>query len=240
MTTASQNAQGNAPLRQTRELWLENFFELMKPRFAELGFPLPENLHVSVGFGYGARAENGKILGQTWMAEASDDDRNQVFITPESDDVIEVLGIFLHELVHVADNNEHGHQGKFVQIADALGLAGKPTEALPGDELVWDLIAIADTLGEYPHSKINFEKIRKLMAERQKNEPAPDTASDGPPVRVRRVRYHSGPAPQSKKYWGVYCPEDECDYIVRLTRKHLDRAAPMCGIHPTVRMLEQP
>jgi len=38
----------------TREAWLHRAIEAFRPRFSEIGLPLPGKLHVSVGFGYGS------------------------------------------------------------------------------------------------------------------------------------------------------------------------------------------
>jgi hypothetical protein len=48
----------------TREAWLHRAIEAFRPRFTEIGLPLPAKLHVSVGFGYSSRAESKYILGQ--------------------------------------------------------------------------------------------------------------------------------------------------------------------------------
>ena len=50
----------------TREAWLHRAIEAFRPRFAEIGLPLPGKLHVSVGFGCSSRAESKHILGQCW------------------------------------------------------------------------------------------------------------------------------------------------------------------------------
>ena len=57
----------------TREAWLHRAIEAFRPRFTEIGLPLPAKLHVSVGFGYSSRAESKYILGQCWARRASAD-----------------------------------------------------------------------------------------------------------------------------------------------------------------------
>ena len=51
---------GNDPA-VTREAWLHRAIEAFRPRFDEVGLPLPGRLHVSVGFGYSSRAESKYI-----------------------------------------------------------------------------------------------------------------------------------------------------------------------------------
>lgn len=203
-------------LRQTRELWLENAVDQLRPRFLEIGFPLPERVHVSVGFGYGSRRENARILGQTFSTMASKDGVNHVFISPEIDDTTAVLGIVMHELVHVALDCEDGHRGRFAEAATRLGLEGKMTEALPGDLLVFELVTMAAALGDYPHGAIDMDVVHAP----QRTPVGPD----GQPV----PRVHSGPAAQRNRYLKVVCTQD--GYTVRMVRRWLDAGAPRCGI----------
>jgi hypothetical protein len=67
---------------------------------------LPQRIYVSVGFGYDAKRESAKILGQCWKTSASADFVNHIFISPELDDTARVLGVLLHELIHAADDLE--------------------------------------------------------------------------------------------------------------------------------------
>lgn len=207
----------NSALRTTRESWLEDAVEMLRPRFKEIGFDLPDRVHISVGFGaHGARQENAIIQGQTWKKEASVDGVNHVFISPEIGDTAVVLAVLVHELIHVALNNEDGHKGRFAEAATRLGLEGRMTEATPGPTLAFELITMAAALGEYPHGAIDLEQF---MAKTP-------VGPDGQPVPVPRV--HSGPAVQRNRYHKVSCPQD--GYTVRMVRRWIDAGLPRCGI----------
>jgi hypothetical protein len=54
---------------------------------------------VHVSFGYGAKRESAKILGQCWKREATEDGVNHICISPEIADTAEVLATLLHELI---------------------------------------------------------------------------------------------------------------------------------------------
>lgn len=95
----------------TREAWLHRAVETFRPRFEAIGMPLPDRVHVSVGFGYGARRENAVILGQCWARRASADGVNHIFVSPQQDDPPAMLVTLLHELIHAADDCAHGHRG---------------------------------------------------------------------------------------------------------------------------------
>lgn len=213
-------------LRQTRELWLENAVEELRPRFVEVGFPLPERVHLSVGFGLGAGAENKVILGQTWVRLASEDDVNHVFISPEIGDTAQVLGVLMHELIHVALDNEDGHRGRFAEAATRLGLVGRMTEAMPGDALAFELFTMADALGSYPHGRIDLEGALAKLRERS---PVPAGGGDGDTLTpAPGVRVHSGRPVQRNRYIKVVCPRD--GYTVRMVQRWISAGLPSCGI----------
>lgn len=203
-------------LRKTRELWLEQAVDIFRARFEEVGHPLPEKIHVSVGFAYGARRENGKVLGQCWKREASEDGVNHIFISPEIGDTYDVLETLLHELIHAADNVESGHRGKFAEIATRLGLNGPMTYTPASPEVQAELILISENLGDYPHGALNPNKVPAEVP----------VGPDGKPVKV-----HSGPGKQTTRMIKAHCAE--CGYTVRLTRKWLKFGTPLCPVHMT-------
>ena len=46
----------------------------------------------------------------------------------------------------------------------AVGLEGKPTSTVPGDEVHAELKRIESKLGKYPHSKLDFTKLDQMLA----------------------------------------------------------------------------
>lgn len=197
--------------KPTREAWLERAVEVFRPRFDEIGFPLPERIHVSVGFGHGAKAENKVILGQTWARCASADEINHLFIAPTADDPAEVLRILLHELIHVALDNEDGHRKRFAEAATRLGFEGPMTVTPAGVELAMELVVLAAELGEFPHAKLTPAR------------------TDAPvPAGGVAVKPHSGPATQTNRYHKVICVED--GYTARIAAKWIAAGLPGCGI----------
>jgi hypothetical protein len=186
----------------TREAWLIRAIDVFRPRFAEIGFPLPDQMHVSVGFGGTAKKENKTTLGTAWPRSRSEDNLNHVFISPEDSDTTRILATLLHELVHVALDNEDGHTKRFRKIALALGMEGKMTETIPGPALEAELVVIAAELGEFPHARLDASRGRGGRS--------------------------SGPAPQANRHHKAVCDDD--GYTVRLSRKWAEAGAPRCGI----------
>jgi hypothetical protein len=201
----------NAVIRDTREAWLERAIDALRSRFDEVGLPLPERVHVSVGFGYGARKESPTILGQCWARSASADNINHVFISPELHDTAGVLGTLLHELIHVGDDCASGHKGRFAEAAVRLGLEGSMLATTPSVDLAAELMCLAETLGAYPHGALH-----PVVAQ------VPVTP-DGKPT---PGRVHSGPRKQSTRMLKVVCPD--CGYTVRTTSKWLEVGNPRC------------
>jgi hypothetical protein len=210
----SQDGQG-----LTREAWLHRAIGAFRSRFAEIGLPLPEKLHVSVGFGYNSRAESKYILGQCWARRASADGVNHIFLGPQEGDPAAMLVSLLHELIHAADDCASGHKGAFAEAATRLGFEGPMTRTPPGVELTAEVITLAEALGPFPHARLD-----PTMAD----VPAPVPPAGSPaPTPDPGGKVHSGPGKQGTrmiKLTAAAC----CGYSVRTTRKWLDQGYPLC------------
>lgn len=146
--------------QQNREAWLtaaiphlnqiiEEAISHLSQTIEEADLPEPsKDVRVSCGFPGGRSFQ--AVIGQCWNREASSG-AHQIFVNPILDQPEIVLATLLHELIHAADDNEHGHKGVFVKVCRAVGLVGKPTATEAGPELNERLHAIAKSLGEYPH-----------------------------------------------------------------------------------------
>lgn len=204
----------NTNTTATREAWLMAAIEVFRPRFVEIGFPLPERVRVSVGWGStGARQESAKILGVTYHSSLSGDGVNEVFVTPEDADTASMLETLLHELIHVALDCEDGHKGRFAEAATRLGFVGPMTATPPSIELAAELVTIAAALGPYPGSQINLPARVPAV-------PTPVTPGGTP------VKWTSGPGTQTTRMIKLVCPED--GYAVRTTKKWIERGLPFC------------
>jgi SprT-like family len=200
----------------TREGWLHAAIEAFRPRFEEIGLPLPEKIHVSVGFSYGAKAESKSVLGECWARRASADDVNQIFISPMASDPAAMLATLLHELIHAADDVAHGHKGAFAEAAVRLGLEGKMTATYAGLALAAELIVMAEALGEFPHAALNpIPRTVPVSVPPGEDAPAPE-----PPIKA-------GPGKQGTRMIKLTAG-DCCGYTVRTTRKWLDEGLPQC------------
>jgi hypothetical protein len=230
----------SAPKYATREQWLMAAYALLRPKFDELAeivntaaeatgktlpgiavYTMPETIHISVGFGWGAKRENEIIVGQTWRAERSADKVNHMFISPEVAHASTVLGIMIHEMLHVLFDCDHGHDRVFAAFGEALGLEGKPTEMLPGPAFEMELMLMAEAeLGAYPHSVLDVQRSTAIV-------PA------GAPVPVGGgmiERGYVGPAPQRARQIKAWCSGTDggCGYTMRVARSWIAVARPVC------------
>ena len=217
LNQASGPADGGAQARPvTREEWLHAAIEAFRPRFGQIGMPLPDKIHISVGFGYGARAESRYILAQCWARRASADQVNHVFISPVEGDPAAMLGHLLHELIHAADDCASGHRGAFAEAATRLGLEGPMTATRPGPGLAFEMLTLAAALGPLPHARLDPATASVPV-------PAPRPGSPAAPG----GRVHSGPGKQTTrmiKLTAAGC----CGYTVRTTARWLAEGDPQC------------
>lgn len=140
-----------------REEWLSKAMNLIIDQvFVPNDLRMPPILKISCGICM------GKAVGQCHKPDAADDGAVHIFVTPEhgSDEVMDILGTIVHELVHANCYAEgyldckHGHP--FSKTIRTVGLEGKPKHATahPGTELWATLEGIAAQLGEYPHKPL--------------------------------------------------------------------------------------
>lgn len=134
----------------TREAWLLNAANALRPLFEALGEEVPA-LRVSVGWP-GGRGKKGSVIGQCWSKASSTDEVASLFISPVLIDPLTILATLAHEIVHAIDDCESGHRGRFTKIAKGLGLEGPMTATTAGAELTETLKEIAADLGEFPHA----------------------------------------------------------------------------------------
>ncbi|WGH20336.1 SprT-like protease [Arthrobacter phage MaGuCo] len=191
---------------KTREEWLVAAVSALTPLFETVGQTVPA-VRVSVGWPGGNGRKNA-VIGQCWATGASADQVAQLFVSPVLDDAVRVLDVLTHELVHAVDDCKSGHKGAFAKIAKSLGLTGKMTATVAGDELKATLESIAATLGAYPHAAL-----------------------------VNPGAGAEGPKKQTTRQLKVECAEGS-GYKVRMTRQWLDDfGAPICPCHDE-RMVE--
>jgi len=146
----------------TREQWLIDITNILRPLFSEAGGEIPEQVRITCGWpSQGAKSEKKRTLGECWGSDNSDDEHFEIFISPTLDDGAEVAGVLVHELVHACVGIKAGHRAPFKKLATAVGLEGLMTATEVSDELAPTLDALVKSVGVYPHAKITFDNKKK-------------------------------------------------------------------------------
>jgi hypothetical protein len=156
----------------TREQWLEAAVAELRPLLEEVGAPVPE-VRVSVGWPSSkATSRKNRTIGECWKRQTAADGISQIFLSPTLGGEEQVLGVLVHELIHAWDDGKSGHKGNvakregFRGKATAIGLTGKMTATTVGEELLPKLTAIAEKIGDYPHSPLSPSGKEKVQTTR--------------------------------------------------------------------------
>ena len=144
----------------TREQWLNLALDQLRPLFErKAGASIPQDARVSVGFPGGGSAR--KRVGECWPRARSTDKVNEIFISPVVSDPARMLDILAHEAVHAVDDCASGHGKAFKSVAVAIGLTGKMTSTVAGEELKAELVAIVAALPPLTHGALDLSGRKK-------------------------------------------------------------------------------
>lgn len=139
----------------TREGWLRAATEELRPYFDRCRYPLPKNIRFAIGFPSTGR--KGNRVGECWHSSTSADGHFEIFIRADQSDPRVVLGVLVHELVHIVVPIDAKHGKRYRDAALKIGLTGKMVHAMPGILLQKRLDELAETLGRLPHARLNIE-----------------------------------------------------------------------------------
>ena len=192
-------------MHDTRESWLRSATAALRPYFDSCGFVIPDNIRFAIAFPSTGR--RGARIGECWHSSTSDDGNFEIIIRADIADPVEVLGVLVHELVHVVLPVDAGHGKLYRDAAIKLGLEGPMRHAMPNHLLRPRLVELAESLGALPHARLNIERGRD-------NRPADQ------------------PKKQRARLLKAECAGHGCGYTVRITAKWVDDiGAPLCPRH---------
>ncbi len=185
-----------------REEWLHSAAEIFKEKlFAPIDVKLPKNIRIGVGFPKGRGGKGQHAIGQCWTHEKSKDGTFEIFIHPELDNPYRVADVLIHELCHVGAGIDAGHGSKFRRIAVEVGLAGKMTATVAGEELFKRLPELLQPLPKYPHASLDWSRVLTTAAKK-----------DG----TRMIK--------------ATCSNESCGFVIRTTRKWIENVGlPICA-----------
>lgn len=144
-------------VHETREGWLTAARDLCIERiFAdELKSP------TTVACGWPGGKSPLKTIGQCFPPEWAANGTTHIWISPALHDPVNVLETLVHELIHAIIGCDKKHGRHFRKAMEEVGLEGKPTATVAGEDLREQLLEIADELGPYPHDRIAWRTKAK-------------------------------------------------------------------------------
>jgi hypothetical protein len=209
LAAASKPSKGKSGASPSirRQLWLEAGAEALRERFASVGYKVPANVRVSIGWPRGSHGK-GRAIGQCWGDTASSDKHHEIFVSPELGEKaasVQILGVLAHEMAHATVGVPAGHKAPFKKCAVAIGLEGKMTATTEGADFIAWAKGIVKTLGDYPAGRLSLAGRKKQTTRLLKCE----CEDCGYNVRVTRKWVESDGAP--------ICPTDKvamkCDAV---------------------------
>ncbi len=140
-----------------REEWLTALAgKLDHALFSPRKYPIPGNLRISTGFpSRMALSRKKQRIGECWYSTASAGQVFEIFISPTIGDGMRAADVLVHELCHALLPEGVGHRRPFAKLAKAMGLEGKATATIAGDELIAILTPLIAELGAYPHAELH-------------------------------------------------------------------------------------
>lgn len=153
-----------SPVPRNREAWLgELAYSLEGLVQGVTGKAMPK-YRISVGFpSRGAMSQKKRVIGQCWDGLVSASGHSELFISPLLENPMTVAGTVIHEMIHANVGCNFGHGKEFSQVAKAVGLDGKPTATVPGEQFIKIADPILNKLGPYPHTALVVNPNRTVQ-----------------------------------------------------------------------------
>ena len=142
-----------------RHAWLESAVAELRPRFADRGYTVPDNVRCSIGFPKHTRPM--RCIGQCWYSSSSTDQHVEIFVSPELGDAEQtsrIMGVAAHELCHAVCGPGVEHGKPFKQVALAVGLQGPMPATTESPEFIsWVNDIVVPRIGPYPAGRIKWD-----------------------------------------------------------------------------------
>lgn len=183
----------------TREAWLNDLAQRLRPLFETAGAKLPAKIRITMSL-----TRRQKAIGTCYAPECSGDGTTEILVRLDQQDPLEVAAILVHELVHAAVGTACGHKGRFAVVAKAIGLEGKMTATTAGVELRRTLQNVLAKMGRFPHARLDFDGARSGPKKQGTRLLKCECATCGYICRVTSKWIDGGGGPP-------LCPGAECD-----------------------------
>ena len=104
---------------------------------------------------------DSKVLGWCFGEGSSKDKTHEIIISSKVDDASRAMDILAHEITPAGVGLEAGHGLEFRALATKIGLEGKMTATVAGEEFKKVASKIIEKIGEYPHAEFTIGKKKQ-------------------------------------------------------------------------------
>lgn len=149
------------PIYATREQWLNACVDELRSFFSSRGNTLPAEIRVACAYPTNAKRSGFKVLGECIPNTNSADGHYEIFISPILDAPIKVTETLIAQLCRTAKGALNVTTLSYARVAEAMHILPAGTQSSPykevghGGEFLAAYTAIIDSLGDYPHAKVD-------------------------------------------------------------------------------------
>ena len=149
------------PVHANREDWLNAAVDELRPFFSSRGHTLPAEIRVACAYPTNAKRSGFKVLGECIPNTNSADGHYEIFISPILDAPIKVTETLIAQLCRTAKGAlnvttlSYGRVAEAMHILPAGALSNPYKEVSHGQDFINAYQAIIDSLGIYPHAKVD-------------------------------------------------------------------------------------
>ena len=145
----------------TRKDWLTGAINELKPFFLLNGVSISDKIRVSCALPSNAKRTNFKSVGECFPSTNSADAHYEIFISPILDAPIKVTETLVAQLCRTAKGALNVTTLSYARVAEVMHILPAGTLSSPykevghGGEFLAAYTAIIDSLGIYPHAKVD-------------------------------------------------------------------------------------
>lgn len=142
-------------MHQTRESWLAQAIDSLRPTFAAHGVTLPARIRIACGFP--STFTRSGTLAECWADTESADQTFEVLISPTLADPAPVLAQVIGAVAHAAPGAMSHTSTAYIELAANLGLcpAGENWRMVQGaEDFAENYAKVLADLGPYPHAPL--------------------------------------------------------------------------------------
>lgn len=149
-------------IHANREAWLNAAVDELRPFFSSRGHTLPSEIRVATGYPTNAKRSGFKVLGECIPNTNSADGHYEIWISPILADPIKVAETLIAQLCRTAKGALNVTNLAYARVAEAMHILPAGTQSSPykevghGGEFLNSYLAIIDSLGVYPHAKVDI------------------------------------------------------------------------------------